>query len=140
MTTAAIAFRLGPAVRREQIPALCAALADLLRAHAGAAVVCDVGALTRPDVATAEALARLRLTARRHGRQLVVRGAGPELLGLLDLLGLRELLGLGGGRATNGPGAPGLQPAASDQVGGQAEEREQPPGVEEVGDPGDPPR
>ena len=167
MTTAAILFPVGCAVARDQIPGLCARLAELLITHADATVVCDVGALA-PDVVTAEALARLQLTARRHGRRLEMRGAGPELLGLLDLLGLRALLRPGGVRATIGPGAlgsgtpgrlaqepaghapaegrlgsppaaAGPQRRSAGQVGGQAEQREQPSGVEEVAHPGDAP-
>ena len=92
MTTAAFLFPVGPAVRREQIPDLCAALAELFGAEPDAAVVCEVAAAARPDVVLAEALARLQLTARRHGRRLEVRGAGPELRELLDLLGLGCLL------------------------------------------------
>lgn len=71
-----------------------------------------------PDVVTVEALARLRLTARRHGWHLVVRGAGADLRRLVGLLGLTEAL---------------------PESGGQAEHREEPVGVEEAGDRGDPP-
>ena len=113
---------LGPVVARADIPALCARLAGRLRGRPrGGVVVCDVGDVVRPDVVTVEALARLRLTARRHGWRLVVEGAGPDLLGLVELLGLTAVL------------APG-----SAEAGRQAEEREQPGGVEEVVDRGDP--
>lgn len=81
-------------------------------------MVCDVADLAGPDLVTVEALARLRLTARRHGWSLVVSGAGPDLLGLVRLLGLTDVL---------------------PQTGGQSEQREQAGGVEEVVDGHDPP-
>jgi hypothetical protein len=116
MTDSAATFTVGAAVTRADIPGLCAGLAGLLRGRAGGVVTCDVTA-ARPDVVTVEALARLHLTARRHGWRLVVGGAGPDLLLLVRLIGLAGAL----------------------EVGGQAEEREQAVGVEEVVDRGDPP-
>ena len=53
-----------------------------------------------------------------NGRRLVVSGAGPQLLQLVRLFGLSEVLV---------------------QAGGQAEQRKQAGGVEEVGDRRDPP-
>jgi hypothetical protein len=106
----------GAAVTRADIPVLCADLAELLVADPGGVVVCDVRA-ARPDLVTVEALARLRMTALRHGRRLVVSGAGPDLLEVVVLLGLTDAL---------------------PQPGRQAEQREQPLGVEEVVDRRDP--
>lgn len=118
MTAVGSSFAIGVTVTRADIPRLCAALAELLRGTAGGVVTCHVAEVTRPDVVTVEALARLRMTARRHGWQLVVSGAGPDLLRLVQLLGLTDAL---------------------PQAGRQSEEREQPVGVEEVVDGGDPP-
>ncbi|MEV4200061.1 STAS domain-containing protein [Micromonospora globbae] len=118
MVTSPIPFAVGATVTRADIPVLCADLAELLRGRAPGVVACEVGAVDRPDVVTVEALARLRLTARRHGWRLVVRDAGPGLLRLVELLGLTDALG---------------------QSGRQPEQREQALGVEEVGDLGDPP-
>jgi ABC-type transporter Mla MlaB component len=111
-------FSVGGTVTRADLPDLCAALAELLRHRAGGVVVCDVVEVARPDVVTVEVLARLRMTARRHGWQLVVRRASPGLLQLVALLGLTDAL---------------------PQSVRQAEEREQTGGVEEVVDRGDPP-
>ncbi|MGC1211181.1 MAG: STAS domain-containing protein [Micromonospora sp.] len=111
-----IAFAVGPTLTRADIPALCGHLAEVLRGRDGGVVVCDVTGV-HPDVVALDALARLSLTARRHGWRLVVRGAGAELLELADLLGLTDSL---------------LEPV------GQPEQREQAGGVEEVVDPRDP--
>ncbi|WBB67519.1 STAS domain-containing protein [Micromonospora sp. WMMD812] len=117
MAAPAISFAVG-AVTRADIPDLCADLAELLRGRGPGVVTCDVTGVTWPDVVTVEALARLGLTARRHGWRLVVSGAGAELRRLVGLLGLTGALA-----------EPGRQP----------EHREQAGGVEEVGDRRDPP-
>jgi ABC-type transporter Mla MlaB component len=109
-------------------PADVAGLWERVRARlAGgdaAVVVCDVAALTDPDAGTVEALCRLQLAARRSGRRIRLRRVGPRLRGLLDLMGLCEAV-------------PGAAPLAVEPQG-QAEEGEQPGGVQEEGDPGDP--
>ena len=108
-------IRIAADLTRADIPGLCADLADRLRCgSAGGTVVCDVRAVVRPDVVTVEALARLRLTARRHGYALAVSNVHPELRALIDLLGLSESFR-------------------------QAEQREEALGVEEVVDARDPP-
>ncbi|MFD5411683.1 STAS domain-containing protein [Streptomyces nojiriensis] len=89
---------------------LCARLVRLYEGGA-TAVECDAGAVTAPDLAAVEALARLRLTARGHGG-FTVTGADPALRALLDLVGLVELLG-------------------------EAEQREPPCGVQEGVEPDD---
>ncbi|GGM40777.1 hypothetical protein GCM10007977_047780 [Dactylosporangium sucinum] len=109
-----ISLALGPVVARSDIGGLCAGLAERLRGGPGGTVVCDVARVARPDVVTVEALARLRLTARRLGWRLVVTGAGPALVELAGLLGLVEVVR-------------------------EAEKWEQPGGVQEVVDAGDPP-
>ncbi|MBP2705461.1 STAS domain-containing protein [Microbispora sp. RL4-1S] len=111
MTDSAIFFTVGPEPARADIPALCADLAALVRGRGGGVVICDVAEVARPGVVTVEALARLSLTARRHGWSLVVSGAGPDLRELVRLLGLTGVLL---------------------QVGRQSEQREETGGVEEV--------
>lgn len=104
-------------------PADAAALCERARSElerSGAEVlVCDVAGLTHPDAGTIEALARLQLTARRLGRRVRLRDPSRELRELLDLFGLTDVLRV----------EPGRQP----------EEREQPLGVEERVEMGDPP-
>ncbi|MGW7434819.1 STAS domain-containing protein [Streptomyces sp. NPDC054849] len=105
----------GPALRAEDVPALCEALADRYRRGA-VEVVCDLGALIRPGLPAVDALARMALTARCHGGRLRLTATPPALAALLELTGLgavlRELLG-------------------------EAEEREPPGGVQEGVEPGD---
>ncbi|HVX43016.1 MAG TPA: STAS domain-containing protein [Mycobacteriales bacterium] len=69
------------------IPPLCRLLVTLLAGSCGW-VICDASGLTYPDLVAVEALARLQLTARRHGSTLRLRRASPQLRALLELLGL----------------------------------------------------
>ncbi|MFB7475895.1 STAS domain-containing protein [Kitasatospora sp. NPDC056184] len=96
---------------------------------------CDLGALTAPDLAVVDALARLRLAAARHGVRLVLRNAGGPLRELLAFSGLAAVLPVEEDAAGLLPG-----PFPGRQSRRQAEEREQHLGVEEVGEPGDPAR
>jgi hypothetical protein len=58
-------------------------------------VVCDVGGL-EPSAVTVDALARLQLTARRHGLSLRLRGASTELVELIGFMGLADVLDAAG--------------------------------------------
>ena len=106
------------------IDGLCECLRRELEARPIERILCDVGALIDPDLATVDALARLQLTARRLGYGIRLLGACGELLELLALCGLDEVVSL--------PEALPLEPR------GQAKQREPSPRVEEEGDPGDP--
>ncbi|MFG2643182.1 STAS domain-containing protein [Streptomyces sp. NPDC048370] len=70
----------------EEVARVCA----LLEGVAPTDVICDVGGLVHADLAAVDALARLRLTARRLGHRLRFRGTGRELRLLLDLVGLTD--------------------------------------------------
>ncbi|MEU8821745.1 STAS domain-containing protein [Actinoplanes sp. NPDC048796] len=83
MTTFALPARL----HRSDISPLCREIGS-----GCGVVVVDVSAVTDPTVITIEALARLKLAARRHGRELRVRGARPRLTELASLLGLEGVL------------------------------------------------
>ncbi|MCJ1677731.1 STAS domain-containing protein [Streptomyces sp. APSN-46.1] len=74
------------------IPELCARVSEACR-DGPTHVVCDVRAVKEPGLATIDALARMALTARRHGTPFRVTGASGRLRALLDLVGLVELLG-----------------------------------------------
>ena len=81
-------------------------------------VVVDCARSEVTDLGLVDRLARLGLEARRRGRGLVLRDPSPRLVELIRLCGLAAVL-----RAE-----PQRQP----------EQREQPLGVEEKGDLGDP--
>jgi hypothetical protein len=82
------------------------------------AIVCDASALDA-DLASADRLARLQLAAKRLGMEVRLRRVPIELRALLTLIGLADALGVG--------------PV------GQAEEGEDPLGVEEERELGDTP-
>jgi ABC-type transporter Mla MlaB component len=107
------------------VPGLCARVQRRAAESDAEVIVCDVHGLVRADVLTVHALARLQLTARRLGRRVRLLDPPAELRDLLRFVGLDEAL----------PAARGLgvEPL------GQAEEREEPRGVEERVEPGDPP-
>jgi hypothetical protein len=88
--------------------------------------VCDVYGITQLGLQTIDVLARLQLAARRQGRRLAFGNASPELRELLELAGLCRVL------PCAEPDASGVQPL------GEAEEREEPRGVEEERDAADP--
>jgi ABC-type transporter Mla MlaB component len=85
-------WSLGPAITRADIPGLCEQLLMVLGDCEVAVVICDVGAVAEPDIATVEALARLHLTARQLGRRIQLQRAGRHLQQLLALTGLRDVL------------------------------------------------
>ncbi|MGW3179583.1 hypothetical protein ACWDD9_09995 [Kitasatospora sp. NPDC001119] len=124
-----------------------------------AVLTCDLGALTAPDLALVDALARLRLAAARHRVGVVLLNASGPLRELLVFSGLAALFPGPDGPLAADPlnGTPidddplGDNPMGDDplndaalvellgrQPGREAEEREERLGVQEVGDPGDP--
>ncbi|RST06300.1 STAS domain-containing protein [Streptomyces sp. WAC07149] len=74
------------------VPALRARVRQACRDAPGQPVSCDARRVTAPTLATVEALARMALTAKRHGAPFTVTGAAPRLQALLHLVGLGELL------------------------------------------------
>jgi anti-anti-sigma regulatory factor len=116
------------AVTRAEVPALCERLRALVGASDPDVVVCDVRDL-EPDLVAVEALARLRLTARRLGCGLRLRGPARALEQMLAFCGLCDVLPLGGE----------LDGCGIRWHGGQPEEREQPRRVEERVEARDPP-
>lgn len=135
-----LVLAVGPAPRPCDLPELCARIdraRDGLPPGGSLVVLCDVGAVARPDLAALNALARLRLHAVRAGAALRLWRAGPRLRLLLELTGLGEVL----------PSHPDCRVGLPDefgrlapqQHGRQPEQGEQPLGVQEIGDPDDPP-
>jgi len=74
-------------------------------------LVCDLSALGKADLETIDLLARLQLAARRHGRTIRFLHASPALHALIVFAGLDAVLRVEPGR--------------------EAEQREDPVGVEE---------
>jgi STAS domain len=95
-------------------------------------LTCDLGALTAPDLAVVDALARLRLAAARHRVGVLLLNASGPLRELLAFSGLEDLLPV-----APDPGPP-LRLLLGEEAGREAEQREEHLGVEEVGDRGDP--
>lgn len=89
-----------------------------------AVVVVDVSGYQRPDLQLIDMIARVRLAAARLGASFAVRGAGPDVVRLLELVGLPEVIPL--------DASPPLQALREPEPGEQA-------GVEEVVDVRDPP-
>ncbi|WP_320780390.1 STAS domain-containing protein [Streptomyces sp. CRN 30] len=111
--TPAVLVLPGP-VSKETLPRLCDDVRALIATTRAGVVVCDVGGVGPPTLATIDVLARMQLAAIRAGGRVRLRGPGPELRALIGLVGLRF------------------------EVEGEAEQREPPLGVEEAVEPGDP--
>jgi hypothetical protein len=121
-TAASMVLVIDPAIARPGIPVLCARLTDLpaLRRAKVGVVICEVCGVAEPGLVVVEALARLRLAARRLGYDLRVRGPHPRLRQLLVLTGLDGIVPIEDGSAS--------------EPHGQPEQWEQPLDVQEVGD------
>jgi anti-anti-sigma regulatory factor len=119
------ALVIGAPIACADVPGLCERVRRRAAESDADVIVCDVRGLVRPDALTVHALARLQLTARRLGRRVGLLDPPPELRDLLRFVGLDEAL-----PATRG----GLRV----EPVGQPEEREEPRGVEERVEPGDP--
>jgi hypothetical protein len=91
---------------------------------AGRTLACDVARLRCADVRAIDALARLQLSALRHGTSIGLCGASPELRDLLVFVGLAEQI-------------PCLDDSVVEAVR-QPEEGKHPGSVEEEGQPADP--
>ena len=81
-------------------------------------VVLDCSSITHSDLTTVQHIARLRLCLKSSGCELCLYEPDEELLALLALAGLSGVLGV--------------------QVQRQAEQREEPSGIEEEGEFPDP--
>lgn len=77
-------------------------------ARSSGTLVIDLGAFTGGGLAALDLLARLALTARRHGCAVRLRRTPPELAALLGAVGLDEVLGPDSGGC--GPGSGGCGP------------------------------
>jgi ABC-type transporter Mla MlaB component len=80
----------GPIVRAD-LPGLCRRVCALLEGSGADVALCDVRGV-EPDAVTVDALARLQLSARRHGCQVRLHHASSELLDLVAFMGLHHVL------------------------------------------------
>lgn len=119
-----VVLRLSGRIAPADVRPLCERAHTLLEGGITSVVVCDVDALVEPDASAVDAVARLQLVVRRRGREMRVRGASQELRDLLALAGLLRVVPLCDGLLL--------------ETRGQAEQREQPLGIEEERDAGNP--
>ena len=82
-------------ITQADVPIVCEQLRALIGASDADLVVCEVGAL-QADLVAVEALARLRLEARRLGCELRLRGSSRALEQVLAFCGLCDVLPLEG--------------------------------------------
>jgi ABC-type transporter Mla MlaB component len=104
----------------DDLPALCERVRILVARDPPPLVEVDLAALPRADLDTVGVLSRLQLTAKRGGGRICICHAPEGLSELLILLGLDSCL------------------AIRIEMVGQAEQREEPGGVQEERDPADP--
>jgi ABC-type transporter Mla MlaB component len=86
-----IHFAIRGPITRADLPGLCDRVCAWLEHNGATVALCDTSGVD-PDAVTVDALARLQLAARRHGCQVRLRNASPELLELLAFMGLRDVL------------------------------------------------
>lgn len=111
-------------VAERSLAALCEHLRLLLEASDARLLTCDVRSVADADLATVDLLARLQLTAGRLGSTVSLRHATSDLRELLALIGLSDVV----------PCSDGLRLERRRQ----AEEGEQPRGIQEERDAADP--
>ena len=84
-TPRTIVFAVAAPVARTDLLGLCARVCELLEASGAEVAFCDVGGVAA-DAVTVEALARLQLTAGRHGCRVRLRNASAELRELVAFM------------------------------------------------------
>jgi ABC-type transporter Mla MlaB component len=87
--TVGLAIR-GP-ITRSDLTGLCDRVCAALSASPRSVVLCDVHGV-EPDAVTVDALCRLLGGAKRHGCEVRLRGASPELRKLVEFMGLADVL------------------------------------------------
>ncbi len=92
MDPGVIAFVIDGPIERTDIPGLCDRFRTVLPDAPPGRVVCQVGPLCSLDAVTVEALVRLKLVAKRLGRQFVLVEAADDLRDLVAFMGLRPVL------------------------------------------------
>jgi ABC-type transporter Mla MlaB component len=86
-----IAFAIWGPIARADLPGLCERVRAMLNESGPSVVLCRCDTVPA-DAVTVDALARLQLAARRHGCQVRLTRASPELRELVAFMGLRDVL------------------------------------------------
>ncbi len=86
-----VAFAVRGPIAPADLPGLCERVCAFLTEARANVVSCDVAGV-EPDAVTVDALARLQLTAQRHGCRVRLRHASDELLELVAFMGLADVL------------------------------------------------
>jgi len=86
-----ISFAIRPPLSRAELPGLYRRICSLFELSDARTAYCDVRGIAADAVAI-DALARLKLAARRRGVTLEVLGASPELRALIGFAGLDRAL------------------------------------------------
>ena len=86
-----VALAIGGPIAPDDLPRLCAGVSALLT-HSGADVALFDLSGVAPDAVMIDALARLQLTAQRHGCEIRLRHAPSELRELVAFMGLSDVL------------------------------------------------
>ena len=86
-----VAFAIRGPIARADLPGLTERVCKLLERSGAGIARCDVCGI-EPDAVTVDALARLQLGAQRHGCQVRLCNASPELLELVAFMGLKDVL------------------------------------------------
>lgn len=81
-----------PELERDDVHSLADDLVHQLSTGVVAEVLVDVSRIDTPDVVYLDALARLQLTARRHGSTIRVVDPCPDLVDLLGVAGLSDII------------------------------------------------
>ena len=115
---------IGRAISILDVDELCERVRVEVGGTGARSVICEAGDLTDADLETVDALAQLRLRARRLGADVRLEHAPAELRDLLCLLGLDDVV-------------PCSEESGLD-ARWEAEGREEAGGIEEERDPGDP--
>jgi ABC-type transporter Mla MlaB component len=86
-----IVFAIHGPIERGDLQGICNRAWALLERGGAEVAFCDVSGV-EADAVTVDALARLKLAARRRGCQMRLRSASSDMLELLDLMGLSDVL------------------------------------------------
>lgn len=89
--TSTLVFTIEGPITRTDLPGLCDRVCGLFERSGANVAYCRVSGID-PDAVTVDALARLQLAVHRHGCQVRLRDASPELLELVAFMGLTDVL------------------------------------------------